>query len=94
MIDDPIIIDSWFSENLAAKRDEFVFCGNDQVLMYGPVREYGVHWIWRIIGNDGFAMRYHNVGYVGSSNKEQFFEWIVANYPDHFEWLLFHPEWL
>jgi len=26
--------------------------------------------------------------------KELFFDYIIHNYPDNFEWLLFHPEWL
>lgn len=27
-------------------------------------------------------------------NIEQFIDFVSANYPDHFEWILFHPEWL
>lgn len=35
--------------------------------------------------------------YVGDLSKEvsreQFIDYIMQNYPDYFEWLLFHPEW-
>jgi len=27
-------------------------------------------------------------------DKEQFVDFVSANYPNHFEWILFHPEWL
>lgn len=27
-------------------------------------------------------------------DREQFIDFVSAKYPDHFEWILFHPEWL
>lgn len=27
------------------------------------------------------------------TSKERFIDWLSDKYPDHFEWLLWHPEW-
>lgn len=27
-------------------------------------------------------------------SRERFIDFVSTSYPDHFEWLLFHPEWL
>jgi len=43
--------------------------------------------IFVIIGG-GYFVKYRK------TTKEGFIDWIRASYPGHFEWLLFHPEWL
>jgi len=35
----------------------------------------------------------HYAIYNNGSTKERFVDYLLNNYPDHFEWLLFHPEW-
>jgi len=37
-----------------------------------------------------------NMCYIGryASNKSDCLSFIAEKYPDHFMWLLFHPEWL
>lgn len=44
---------------------------------------------WAIVGRHSY---YTNPD--RSCPKEDFFNWIQIAYPDSFEWLLFHPEWL
>lgn len=33
-------------------------------------------------------------GVRGAVSRETFIDFVSHNYPDHFEWFLFHPEWL
>jgi len=43
--------------------------------------------IFVVIGG-GYFVNYRRV------TKEGFVDWIRDSHPGHFEWLLFHPEWL
>lgn len=36
----------------------------------------------------------HWVSPIGFVKPEEFMEMLIVRYPDHFEWILFHPEWL
>lgn len=47
---------------------------------------------WQIVIIGG--TRYYVGGISKQVSREQFIDYIMQNYPDHFEWLLFHPEWL
>lgn len=38
--------------------------------------------------------RYYVSSIEKEVSREQFADYMMCNYPDHFEWLLFHPEWL
>lgn len=60
---------------------------HDRCLSFGD----GIRIIWCI--NHSFR---HNPYYTNKMfwvNKEKFIDWLSDKYPDHLEWLLFHPEW-
>ena len=61
------------------------FSGNDvkfSIVGYNSLKDYFI---------EGLTGQYAGAKLV---SKERFIDFVSANYPDHFEWLLFHPEWL
>lgn len=47
--------------------------------------------LWLISNSNGHFRYFH---YNSEVTRERLFAVLTENYPDHFEWLLFHPEWL
>ena len=54
-----------------------------QIVYFSIVKQYGDRMYYYILSEP-----------TRDVDKEQFIDFVSANYPDHFEWLLFHPEWL
>lgn len=62
----------------------YVCCDNG-----GATAHWAIHFSLFLGGNHSYFI------YNGARvSREEFFDYLRDNHPKHFEWLLFHPEWL
>lgn len=105
MVDDPIEMDGEQSASYHAvmvanpDRDVFVIRGNTYL---GYLHPDGAGRVFTnairfcIIRSPNILTKYHipTSGIGIYSSPAEFLDFVKTNHPDHFEWLLFHPEWL
>lgn len=104
MIDEPIIFSSYELRRdyiVQAKIGTVIFSITDNIWVCGNIVQFvrvtrksqevpTARWqcgcgVYQIFEPDIYGKRL---------KSGEFFEYIKVNYPDHFEWFLFHPEWL
>lgn len=96
MIEDPTLLHGVINFEAASIRSvrlgkSFVrteYLGVDLALYYFNPNGFSLFYIVLSTWGDTYAI-YNNI-----TTKERFVDYLLSNYPDHFEWLLFHPEWL
>lgn len=92
MIQDPIpfagpkTVDVHF---MTSSEPLFLIYGNEIIAL---LKAFGCP-LWAITRDYGGGMNYKDSA-IGSISKEDFVDYVRTEYPEHFEWLLFHPEWL
>lgn len=92
MIDDPILLTGgetdWYSAKASNKR--FVRT------VFPDTKENLALYHFSETGADIFAIVEKHSYWIGNQQvtKETLLDLVMEKYPDHFEWLLFHPEWL
>lgn len=101
MIDDPIKLTgfgptSWYSLRMDLRGQQlFAISENGFALYFVDINNegcYSHHFMTIPSRSSPFLIR--DNGKVQSSlSREEFVDLMSKNYPDHFEWLLFHPEW-
>jgi len=102
MISDPLKIRSnkFYSEKLLS----WLKNHPGEECFFDHHRKSGERWIgilngdehevwWTNIRDKKFNIPGYDINATGSTvEKEKFFEFLSAKYPDHLEWFLFHPE--
>lgn len=56
-------------------------------------KDEGCNVHFAIVYNKNVLLPRYHIGY-DPVTKEEFLDFVSANYPEHFEWILWHPEWL
>lgn len=100
MISDPIFIGS---DNGLLKRyiGQTIFMASKRKLRYAIISSADQRNIsisdWWIIDRSGMGHPFYYFSGIGKNYHipaEMFFDNLKEKYPWHFEWILFHPEWL
>lgn len=96
VIEDPTLLHGVINFETASTRSvkagkSFVrteYFGADLALYYFNPNGFSLFYIVLSTWGNTYAI------YNNGTTKERFVDYLLNNYPDHFEWLLFHPEWL
>jgi len=78
----PIILNSKNNNNLLVMLDG----PREKDILWGSSQSISYYFVW-----DG-SMSLGYRGYRTDITREELIDYIKEKYPDHFEWLLFHPE--
>lgn len=91
MIADPIPTSAGYAKQHFKDSSDPIFNYQDDVFL--ALTTAVGHAAWYIYLSKHVGDTY-NIGGTNHISKEVFVEYVSEHYPDHFEWFLFHPEWL